>query len=163
MNIYKKQEVKSSSILVLLGLLGLCGIIIFTPWNRHMQDSQVGLAVQKAEVVGYQVIQIYNESLKGSQSKSEKSARVPASVDSSAAFQAGSIRSVGTMGQDPWGEPFHYRLLASDKPGYVRILVWSTGPNLRVESAQLEDEEKSIEGQPVYGGDDLGVTLTVNH
>ena len=58
---YQKQQLKSAGVLGILGLLGLCLAIIATPWNRMAQDPMLEVARQKAEVVGYQVVQIYRE------------------------------------------------------------------------------------------------------
>jgi hypothetical protein len=66
------------------------------------------------------------------------------------------------MGTDPWGEPYRYRILSADEPQAVRVLVWSGGPNKRVETADLENEEAPVKGQPVYFGDDMGVLLRVS-
>ncbi|WP_415061262.1 hypothetical protein [Bdellovibrio sp.] len=151
----EKQEFKSSGVLALLGLVGFSAAIIATPWNRQMQDSRAEIALQKAEVVGYQVVQIYREAAKNSHT----SGRNPASVEE--ASTAENLRSTGLMGTDPWGMPFRYRILSSDKAGHVRILVWSSGPNKKAETVALDNEEVAVTAQPVYSGDDVGVLLSV--
>lgn len=156
------QEVRSSGMLLIMGLVGLSLVIVATPWNRQFQDSRVEVALQKAEIVGYQVVQIYREASKPSLSDDKKS-RIPASVSSSESAFPADLRSTGTMGTDPWGAPFRYRILSADKSGNVRILVWSTGPNQKVETADLDNEEAVIAGQPTYAGDDIGVLLSMTH
>lgn len=154
------QEVKSSGVILILGLVVLSMIIIATPWNRQFQDSRIETALHKAEVVGYQVVQIYREAAKTSDNKD----RAPASVTSSSGSAIpANIRSTGTMGLDPWGAPFRYRILSADPAGNVKILVWSSGPNQKVETAALDDEDVAIAGQPSYGGDDIGVLLSMTH
>lgn len=155
----EKQEFKSSGVLALLGLVGFSAAIIATPWNRQMQDSRVEVALQKAEVVGYQVVQIYREAAKNSHTSDSPSGRIPASVGE--ASVAENLRSTGLMGTDPWGVPFRYRILSSDKAGHVRILVWSSGPNKKAETIALDNEEVAVTEQPVYSGDDVGVLLSV--
>lgn len=157
----EKREFKSSGVLALLGLVGFSSAIIATPWNRHMEDSRVETARQKAEVVGYQVVQIYREASKNSVPSTSASSRGPASIAEDKGFSSENLRSTGTMGTDPWGEPYHYRILSSEK-SKVRILVWSAGPNQKIETADLDNEEAHIKEQPVYSGDDMGVILTVN-
>ncbi|MNL21352.1 hypothetical protein D3C87_1426390 [compost metagenome] len=71
------------------------------------------------------------------------------------------LRTTGTMGTDPWGQPYHYRILSSSDAPKVRILVWSAGPNQKVETNALEDEGQVLSHQPSYAGDDLGVILSV--
>lgn len=156
------QEVKSSGVLLILGLVGLSLAIVATPWNRQFQDSRVEVALQKAEIVGYQVVQIYREASNSSLS-SDKKTRVPASVAPTESGIPVDLRSTGTMGTDPWGAPYRYRILSVDKSGKVRIVVWSTGPNQKAETAKLDDEDATISGQPSYAGDDIGVLLSMTH
>lgn len=158
----EKQEFKSSGVLTLLGLVGFSTAIIATPWNRQIEDSRGELARQKAEVVGYQVVQIYREAAKNSASPSSKKVRNPASVEDSQAFSPENLRSTGTMGVDPWGQPYRYRIISADALGKVRILVWSSGPNQKVETASLDNEEAPVKEQPLYLGDDMGVLLSMS-
>ncbi|MGZ3769243.1 MAG: hypothetical protein ACXVCP_06365 [Bdellovibrio sp.] len=158
----EKQEFRSSGILTLLGLVGLCAILIATPWNRQINNDQIEIARLKAEVVGYQVVQIYKESLKVSQqSNKNTNLRRPASSVVSEK-NAASLRNIGTMGMDPWGEPFHYRLLSSDEAKITKVLVWSSGPNKKIESINLANENLTLTDQPSYFGDDLGIVLSMS-
>lgn len=160
----QKQEFKSSGVLALLGLVGFSTAIIATPWNRQIQDSRSENARQKAEVVGYQVVQIYREASKTQASGDKSSGRLPASVSEEHSLSPENLRSTGTMGMDPWGQPYRYRILSTEaKTGKIRILVWSTGPNQKIETAFLDDEDKPLDNQPLYEGDDLGVLLSVSH
>lgn len=156
----QKQEFKSSGVLTLLGLVALSTAIIAAPWNRQHQDSQVDLALQKAEVVGYQVVQIYREAAKSTGAASINGGRAPAS-EVRGLLSSADLRTTGTMGSDPWGQPYHFRILSSDSPKSMRILVWSSGPNRKSESPDLEDEAKRLPTQPVYSGDDMGIILNV--
>ncbi|KHD88470.1 MAG: hypothetical protein OM95_08100 [Bdellovibrio sp. ArHS] len=158
----QKQEFKSSGVLALLGLVGFSTAIIATPWNRQIQDSRTELARQKAEVVGYQVIQIYREAAKTTANSHAKSSRIPASVAQETALSPENIRSTGTMGLDPWGQPYKYRILSGHQAGKIRIVVWSSGPNQKVDTANLENEEIALKEQPVYSGDDVGVLLSMS-
>ncbi|MDG0814742.1 hypothetical protein [Bdellovibrio svalbardensis] len=159
MNNERKQEFKSSGVLTLLGLVGFSAAIIAAPWNRSHRDTEVDAALQKAEVVGYQVVQIYREAAKTSALSFSKSGRNPASVAPETTLE--SLRTTGTMGNDPWGQPFHYRILSAEKNKAMRILVWSSGPNKKADTAELENESKAISSQPIYVGDDIGVVLSM--
>ncbi|WP_413583173.1 hypothetical protein [Bdellovibrio sp. HCB288] len=158
----KKQEFKSSGVLTLLGLVGFSATIIASPWNQSAQDAETKAALQKAEVVGYQVVQIYREATKVSAlPKVSSGGRLPASV-APAAEPLDSLRETGTMGTDPWGQPYHYRVLPNaERSSNIRIVVWSSGPNSKVESKALEDENTKVTGQPSFGGDDVGVVLSM--
>ncbi|QLY25662.1 hypothetical protein [Bdellovibrio sp. KM01] len=159
----KNQEFKSSGVLTLLGLVGFSATIIASPWNQSAQDSETKAALQKAEVVGYQVVQIYREATKVSAApKVASGGRSPASI-SPKVDGIDSLRSTGTMGTDPWGQPYHYRVLPNaEKNSNIRIVVWSSGPNIKVESKDLENEDTKISGQPNFSGDDVGVVLSMS-
>lgn len=161
----QNQEFKSTGVLALLGLVGFSAAIIATPWNRQMQDSRGETARQNAEVVGYQVVQIYREASKNTVSEDTSGGRLPASVsEEKAVLSAENLRSTGTMGTDPWGQPYRYRIIPETvASGKIRILVWSSGPNKKIETAALDDEAKPLDNQPLYQGDDLGVLLSVSH
>lgn len=152
----EKQELRSSGVLTLLGLVGVSGLIIATPWNKRVQDSSSENALQKAEVVGYQVVQIYREASRSQEVFFDKgNSRMPASANPEP------LRATGTMGTDPWGQPFNYRILSGTDTKKIRILVWSKGPNQKPETSELDDESKPLDQQPNYAGDDLGVILSV--
>ncbi len=154
----QNQEFRSSGILAVSGLICLALAIIATPWNRQMKDTSSKDAMHKAEIVGYQVVQIYRDASVNSFKKNDQS-RLPASI-SSEGF-SDSIRTTGTMGLDPWGSAYHYRILSADDRGSVRILVWSAGPNKIMESTDLDNENNPLRTQPSYSGDDIGVLLSM--
>lgn len=160
MKLKEKQEFRSSGLLSLLGLIVLSMTIIATPWNRHIEDSKTQIALQKAEVVGYQVVQVYREAIKVSLSTNKDTSRQPASIHDPEVIQ--NLRNTGTVGVDPWGQPYRYRILPPKNSDTVKILVWSTGPNKKVESVELDDEQKNMVGHPNYSGDDLGVLLSMS-
>lgn len=155
MKITKNQELKSSSMLLLFGLVIGCGAIIATPWNRTMNEDRSERALHRAEIVGYQIVQLYRESNKDVNPASTHS-RGPASV----APETVDLRKVGTMGSDPWGQAFHYRILSTEQ-SKLRILVWSLGPNQIGETVALDDEDAKIEAQPHFSGDDMGVVMNI--
>ncbi len=157
MKVSENQELKSSNILVMLGLLGLCLSIISTPWNRGITDPNSTKALQRAEIVGYQLVQLYREAAKVDSTTALKASRGPASVSS----EVPELRTIGTMGLDPWGQPFHYRILSADQ-NKLRVLVWSSGPNQSVESNELVDEDFKLSTQPTFSGDDIGVVMMMS-
>lgn len=149
----QKQSLRSSGVLSLFGLLVAITAIIGTPWNRQIKSSDIDVARQKAEVLGYQVAQIYREATIQKEGQAiNAQGRRPASE---------SFRSTGTMGTDPWGEPYYYRIIQIGKADTIRVLVWSSGPNKKVETTVLQDEDATVKNQPIYLGDDMGVLLSV--
>lgn len=161
MNNEEKQGLRSSGVLALMGLVAVCLLIILTPWNRHMQDSKVEAALKKAEIVGYQVVQLYREASSSGAHESRHDSRNPASLVKYASFKAEPLRTTGSMGMDPWGVPYQYRILEAPVSGNIRILIWSSGQNKKVETAYLENEDQELPTQPQYGGDDIGLILSI--
>ncbi len=161
MNHKEIQTFRSASLLSFLGLVLLAGAVVATPWNSQLQDSRVQAARQKAEVVGYQVAQLYREASILSQKSGGSKGRHLASTEDLPANSLENLRSTGTMGLDPWGESYRYRILSSPQSSFVKVLVWSAGPNKRVETSHLDDESKPLVDQPIYLGDDVGVLLSV--
>lgn len=155
MKITKNQELKSSSMLLLFGLVIGCAAIIATPWNRTMNEDRSERALHRAEIVGYQIVQLYREAAREANSTPEPS-RGPASVGPS----VNDLRKTGTMGSDPWGQAYHYRILSNEE-NKLRILVWSLGPNQSEDTVALDDEDAQIESQPRFAGDDMGVVMNI--
>lgn len=151
-------------------MLGVCLVIVLFPWNYNFKEAGNLRALQGAEVVGYQVVQLYQEAMKvrvaqqlPTQPTSSSFSRVPASVKSQNTLDLSSIRVTGTMGQDPWGRAYHYRFINLDQKN-VQILVWSTGPNGSVETPELDDgEDYTLNHVPAYRGDDLGIVISAAH
>lgn len=161
MNHKEIRTFRSASLLSFLGLVLLAGAVVATPWNRQFQDSRTQAARQKAEVVGYQVAQLYREASLLPSKSGGAEGRNPASAKDLPLNSLENLRSTGTMGMDPWGESYRYRILSSPQSNFVKVLVWSAGPNKRVETSHLDDETKPLVGQPIYSGDDVGVLLSV--
>lgn len=156
MKIKQNKELKSSSMLAMFCLVGLSIAIIATPWNRSMSESGSEKALQRAEIVGYQLVQLYREASKNPEDVSS-AGRAPASAVS----ELPDLRTIGSMGQDPWGQAYHYRILAADK-NKLRVLVWSSGPDRAVQSSEFDNEDVKLPGQPIFSGDDVGVVMTMS-
>ncbi len=152
----EKQDLKSSSMLILFCLVGLSMAIIAIPWKRGGSDGASAKALQRAEIVGYQLVQLYREASKNIHD-SAKTARGPASAGPSIA----DLRTTGTMGTDDWGQPFHYRILSTEQ-SKLRVLIWSSGPDKSVQTAELENEDIQLPVQPTFAGDDLGVVMSMS-
>jgi hypothetical protein len=87
------------------------------------------------------------------------------SDDSKSASQSrnpASLQASGTVGADPWGQPFHYQYARNSSGQPVYIVVWSPGPN-----AKNETEESQITVSPEgflsinFEGDDVGYVRAV--
>lgn len=115
---YQSVSVKNS-IFPFVGLLMLLGLAVL-PLNHNSQEEKMIKARTKAEVLAYQVAQLYRESLPAQQGLG----RGPASVDSSL---NGEVAAEGLMGQDPWGHAYTYKI-SPMSDGKLRVEMRSAGP-----------------------------------
>ena len=100
--------------------------------SEAFQDSRSSLAMSEVEHLAFELSQ-YPEVL-------NKNSRGPASEQAKA-----------EISQDPWGAPYHYKILKDDKGG-MKVIVVSAGPNKKLESDLDHIELKTH----VFGGDDIG-------
>lgn len=121
------------------------------PWNGSWSDSKSVRARQKAEILGYQLLQIYQENLDGS-SENQKSSRSIASIDNDQV----EFKPDGLMGMDPWGQPYHYSIQKAGRD-QVRVVIWSKGPD------QKDDSQRSSAGESLFSSksDDVQIVLNI--
>lgn len=137
MNDQEKQRLNDSSWIFPLICLGLLVSLTILPLGRSSPEEKVVRARAKAEVLAYQVAQLYKESLAGSEDFSTDG-RGPASVK--APIEAGSMPPAeGLMGQDPWGQPYRYKIEALED-GKVFVQMRSMGPK----SSQAQEHPQDI-------------------
>jgi type II secretory pathway pseudopilin PulG len=137
------------------GLLGLLGFLVLPSWSQHRTEDKLMNAQRQAEVLGYQVFEIYHEAaLKNTTLALEKGSRAPASVtpnleDLPLGHESGSI------GGDPWGQPYRYKILNAGKD-LLKVQIWSAGPN-----KIFETSDKPGIAADLYLGDDVGIVLSM--
>lgn len=152
MKIKEKQYLRSLLRIAVLALLGLVLLIVTMPLGQNYSDSMEFRTKQKAEILAYQVMQLYRESTRQQgfvASDRKKAFRQPASDMHSIS----DFKISGYMGQDPWGMPYNYRILRTED-GKTRIWVWSGGPN------QISElNEKDLLSKNVSSTDDIGINL----
>jgi type II secretory pathway pseudopilin PulG len=116
----------------LFGVALLFGLA-FLPIGRSSPEEKVLRARSKAEVLAYQVAQLYRESLSTpADFSSESSANSLPEPKSGGSRSPASIPSAspaeGMMGEDPWGRAYYYRILIAED-GRLRIEMKSAGPD----------------------------------
>ncbi|HRO66020.1 MAG TPA: hypothetical protein PL182_00495 [Pseudobdellovibrionaceae bacterium] len=136
MNNEEKQEFTDKSwIFPLICLTLLVGLAIL-PLGRSSPEEKVVRARAKAEVLAYQVAQLYKESLMGSEDFTT-AGRGPASVRAPIGT-ANVTPAEGLMGQDPWGQAYRYRIVATDD-GKVAVEMRSLGPGRGLAGSDTDD------------------------
>lgn len=160
----KIQALKTSGILGMFSMVGLIGVLVFWPWRLDQRSAELVRAKQKAEIIAYQIIQIYKEAQTDfSMPQPVAQKRGLASVKSQSTVQAGGLlkefKNSGTMGLDPWGKPYQYRIIKIQTG--PRLLVWSTGPNGTLDNQDfLSDDPNEALAIPKRG-DDIRVLLSI--
>jgi hypothetical protein len=134
------QVLKLKRLSLLLSLLGVVVFALWPAWNRHRTEAKLLNAQRQAEVLAYQAFEIYR-------SNSTDPTRAPASVG----------RRVGSLGTDPWGQPYRYKILNAAKD-QLKVQIWSAGPNRSFETTDLDGVAAEF-----YGGDDVGIVLSMTH
>lgn len=152
----------------------ICGTIVY----EMMQDDSGLRARRGAEALAHQMVAVgfgasepeelvvdlekaSFEDHSPDQKLKADGGRSPASIRPPSATQISP--SEGSLGRDPWGRPFHYKVFRSTDGEPIRILVWSSGPNKRSET-HADPIEVASSGeleQPIrFGGDDIGFAYT---
>ncbi|MCB0348394.1 MAG: hypothetical protein KDD37_06135 [Bdellovibrionales bacterium] len=116
--------------------------ILMKQSSKRAQD----VATSKAEEISkslFEEVQVQIRSIEQSQN-----ARSMASVSSHA------LSWEGVVSVDPWGNPYHYRVLRDIYGKPTHLVVWSVGSNSRQDT--LENDFDVISGMVKFTGDDIG-------
>lgn len=113
-------------------------VLSLAPLSLTAPSDKTLRARAKAEVLAYQVAQLYRENVQSS-SSSEPESMGPAYVRHPATAPGGSTNSSGIMGRDPWGRP--YRYLVQETPDErLQVEMTSAGPDGEFSSGPTDDD-----------------------
>jgi len=160
MKIEENQKLSYRNAIWMFSLAGLLACIAIPSWNKQRHDDRIVSAKRHAEVLGYQVFEIYREAARNIRPEVTNS-RAPASV-APADAEALKFRDAGSIGNDPWGQPYRYKLLGASQQvatgsESVKVQIWSAGPN-----KVFETEDQPGLAAENYIGDDVGMVLSMN-
>lgn len=147
----ENQKVRLSNILGVIFLSLILLILISVPWGTAWNESKVLRARNKAEVLGYQLAQLYQENFKKTL-EGPKGLRNIASTDTDMV----EFKPEGLMGIDPWGQPYKYSI-QQVSPEQLRVTIWSMGPNLK-DDTEANDPNKS---RFLSRTDDIQIVLNI--
>lgn len=161
----EKHVLSYKNVIFMSSLAGLLGLLAIPSWSRLRDEDRVINAKRQAEVLGYQVFEIYRDA-STPRAPESSSPRSPASAGTGLEVEDANaqspeaepvqFREAGSIGNDPWGQPYRYKIL--DNVGeQMRVQIWSAGPNRSFETK--DDPGVAAE---TYRGDDVGVLLTLN-
>lgn len=151
-----KQELSLRHLALGLGTIALLGFISIPNFTRQREEDRLLNAKRHAEVLGYQVFEIYREAAHNSMTADLLHSRSPASVKAMG-DEISTIRESGSIGNDPWGQPYRYKILSAAVE-QLKVQIWSAGPNKRFETADQPGVAADI-----YTGDDVGIILSMKH
>lgn len=154
----ENQALSYKSTLFMCSLVGLLGFMAVPSWTKQRDEDRVVSAKRHAEVLGYQVFEIYREAARNTRPEVTNS-RGPASVGP-AELDAMHFKDAGSIGNDPWGQPYRYKILSAnlqsaDEP--MKVQIWSAGPN-----KVFETDDKPGLAAESYIGDDVGLVLSMS-
>jgi hypothetical protein len=158
MKTQSKQRLSYKNIVFMSSLAGLLGFMAVPSWTKQREEDRVINAKRHAEVLGYQVFEIYREAARNTHPENTNS-RAPASATPSEG-EVLNFHDAGSIGNDPWGQPYRYKILSAHTTNSepMRVQIWSAGPNKIFET----DDKPGVAAES-YIGDDVGVVLSMNH
>ncbi|WP_413289672.1 hypothetical protein [Bdellovibrio sp. HCB337] len=155
MKTQENQKLSYKNIIFMSSLAGLLGFLAIPSWTRQREEDRLINAKRHAEVLGYQVFEIYREASRSAVTAEMVSSRSPASMRTTGGDSL-NFRDAGSIGNDPWGQPYRYKILSANAD-QLKVQIWSAGPNKAFET-------KDDPGTPAdsYIGDDVGIILALS-
>jgi len=149
----EKRHFSYKNLVFVASLAGLFSFIAVPSWNRQREEDRLINAKRQAEVLGYQVFEIYREASQAVATAALNS-RSPAAMRTNGGDVL-NFRDAGSIGNDPWGQPYRYKILShAGEP--LKVQIWSAGPNQAFETEDLPGTAADS-----YVGDDVGVVLAM--
>jgi hypothetical protein len=150
---HKKQGFTSFDTVMVLALgftaLGISSSII----RDSLRDDRPERAQFGAEALAHQIAS-------GGMAEMKNDAQVESSTNRGPASTTSSSLNLyeGELGKDPWGQPFHYKVLRANDGRVSRILVWSNGADKNSENTFSDsDIALNLSSDDIhFKGDDVG-------
>lgn len=146
----KNQHFGTLDLIMLVVLCGTVSSVVGASVAGLLHDNRPGRARTTAESLA---LQIRGQREHSNQTLFLSSSRSPASASPSETVVP--PLTDGQIGKDPWGKPYFYSVLGSPSESNPSIVVWSEGPDGRMESdiSQLSDQHPE---DFKFRGDDVG-------
>lgn len=131
---------------MLVLLCGTVSSVVGASVAGLLHDDRPARARQMAESLAYQIRQQHEAALQ------PPAGRSPASV---AQLESVPPLTDGQMGKDPWGRPYFYTVLGNPTDQNTTVVVWSEGPNGKLDS-KIDDLNDANASSFHFRGDDIG-------
>ena len=134
------------------GLLSIVLLVVFSIMFKNWGDKRQDFALRDMENLSEQLITGGLKTLPDT--SGVKSDRQPASVMDQ--LRIPDLGSEGKIGKDPWGNAFHYKVLKSEKVGYVVVI--SGGPDglIQTDSSEIHSGPNGHILGARFHSDDIG-------
>ncbi len=149
-NRQNNQHFGTLDLIMLVVLCGTVSSVVGASVAGLLHDDRASRARVTAETLAFQIRQQHDDALFGGASD-QAQGRGPASVSDSSVPPL----TDGQMGKDPWGNPYFYTVLGRPTDAGSTIVVWSGGPNGRVDS-NIDDLSELSARSFHFRGDDVG-------
>src|SRR3989344_3935128 len=107
----ENQKLSYKNLIFMSSLAGLLGFMAIPSWTRQREEDRLINAKLHAEVLGYQVFEIYRESSRVISATEIVNTRSPASMRTNGGDSL-NFRDAGSIGNDTWGQPYRYKILS---------------------------------------------------
>ncbi|MGZ3746828.1 MAG: hypothetical protein ACXWRE_05660 [Pseudobdellovibrionaceae bacterium] len=152
----EKHKFSYIHLIFISSFAGFLGFMTVPNWTRQRTEDLIISAKRQAEVLGYQIFEIYQEERPNSLGSEILNLRSPASMGTTGGSSF-SFHEMGRIGKDPWNQPYRYKILNTAAEGHLKVQIWSAGPNKVFETKDLPGVATDS-----YAGDDVGITLSLN-
>lgn len=143
----KERYFGTLDLIMLVVLCGTVSSVVGASVAGLLHDDRPARAHQTAESLAEQIRQQHDVAVRAN---SASEGRAPASVSE----QVPPLTD-GQLGKDPWGHPYFYTVLGQPSDPNATIVVWSEGPNGKLES-KIDDLNESNVTKFHFKGDDVG-------
>lgn len=150
----KKPVFRTIDILGLIFLIGLMTTISGTILAQAMQNDKPRRARSNAQTLAQQI--------RAEQSRIHEHLSGQRGPASDSSTQPAALLTGGTIGHDPWGNPYHYVVRKEEAPSGDHqklrgwVYVWSDGPDGKPDTEASNLPRVPPGGRLALGGDDIG-------
>lgn len=147
---HKKQGFTSLDTILCLSAILALAVLIVPIFAKHSSSQAQASVIAKAQKLSYEILKEVQLAQQAANNIGKR--QIASSEDKSISME-------GIIGTDPWGNPFHYRVLKNLYGQPTHLVVWSRGSNSRQDTSEYEFE--SQKGEVHFSGDDLGYILEI--
>lgn len=164
----KNQQFKTIDMVILIVMLVVLGGISMGIVRHNKSQDPTRQVFRMAENISFQLLNLDRKKFHSAHEIEPTGERTP----SSSAQKNRSVRlgPEGTIGLDPWGQPFEYRFIENAEGQWTYLIVWSRGPD-SVASKPVSDwtydflvtQNYTKNRHEVRVGDDFGLVYSLNN